>query len=331
MADLSCKYLGLELKNPLIAASGPLTRSIESLKKCEEAGAAAVVLKSIFEEQIDIDSSRLVLENEAYLSHSDYAAYFENISRDYYLNQYLDLLKAAKRELSIPVIASINCKDGDAWIEFIREFDKAGADAIELNYFPMVTDSAVNGKQVEKDLFAFAKKVRELTDLPLSIKLSSQYSAPANIILRLDQEKIDGLVLFNRYFAPDIDIDKIEMAHHPISALSGDHEYSESLRWIALMSAEVGCDLCATTGNYSGEPVVKQLLAGAAASQGSSAALKDIGVFSKMNSFLSQWMDSKGFAAIADFKGKLAQENMIDGSLWERTQYMRTLLFGSEN
>lgn len=331
MADLSCKYLGLSLKTPLIAASSPLTGTIEGLKKCENAGASAVVLKSIFEEQIDMDASRSMLENEAYLSHSDFTTYFENISKDFYLNQYLELLKAAKKELSIPVIASINCRDGESWVEYVKEFEKAGADALELNYYPIATEAAVNGKQVEKDLFAFAKKVRELTKLPISLKLGCRYSALANIVLRLDQEKIDGLVMFNRFFSPDIDIDKIELTSHPVSALSGDHEYADSLRWIALMSAEVGTDLCASTGIHSGETVVKQLLAGAAACQICSAALKDINVFSTMAKFVSDWMDSKGYATISDFKGKLAQENMVDGTQWERTQYMRTLLFGGND
>ena len=185
------------------------------------------------------------------------------MEKDYYLEQYLSLLKSAKEKLSIPVIASINCSDLSTWQEYVSSFEKAGADGFELNYYPLAQDRNVSGEDVDKALFRFAKKIRKSTSLPVSIKLGYKYSSTANIIAELDKIGINALVLFNRFFRPDIDIEKEAMTHS--QPLSGADEYAESLRWIALMSNEVKCDLAASTGVHSGETAIKLLLAGAAA------------------------------------------------------------------
>ena len=328
MASLSCSYMGLELKNPIIIASSPLTSSLEGVKRCEDKGAGAVVLKSIFEEQITDTIKKEAEKNEEYL-YSDFASSFESFSKDYYISSYLELLTKAKKELSIPVIASINCTDSEEWGEYITRFASCGADAIELNYYPIAADSKTDGAKVDKRAIAFAKEVRRLTRLPLSIKLGYKYSSLAYIIKAFDEANIDSLVLFNRFFRPDIDIDKLTLKSSS-NILSAENEYTEALRWIALMSAEVKTDLCASTGIYSGESVVKLLLAGAKACQICSAAIKDIDVISRMTSFLSEWMDKHNFESISSFTALLAQENISNGSAWERTQYMKNLILGDK-
>ncbi|MGN0906280.1 MAG: dihydroorotate oxidase, partial [Bullifex sp.] len=228
--------------------------------------------------------------------------------------------------LSIPVIASINCSDISTWEEYISAFESAGADAFELNYYPLAQDRKVTGEDVDKALLKFAKKIRKSTKLPVSIKLGYKYSSTANIIAELDKIGINGLVLFNRFFRPDIDIEKESMTSS--QPLSGADEYAESLRWIALMSNEIKCDLAASTGVHSGGTVIKMLLAGAAACEVCTAYLKDEGCIKAMCEDLSSWMDRKGYGTIEAFRGKMAQERMEDGSCWERTQYMKTLING---
>lgn len=327
MADLKTYYLGLELKNPIILSSGPLTSSIESLIEAEKAGYGAVVLKSIFEEQITLDVDKSLYENVEFVSQSDFDTYFQNVKKDYYIDQYLELLQAAKKNLSIPVIASINCNDSKAWPEYISRFEKLGADAIELNYYPIAADAKTAGDKVDKAALEFAKMARKLTKLPLILKIGYKYSSLANIITGFDKIGIDGIVLFNRFLRPDINIDTLEFTIH--SQTSEPTEYAESLRWIGLMSAEVKANLSATTGIHDGETVIKMLLSGASAVQICSAPLlKGLDVVKEMTETLSNWMDKHNYKDILSFKGKLAQENLEDGSAWERTQYMKTLITG---
>lgn len=325
MADLSVKYLSLELKNPCIIASSPLTSDIDGLVRCEKAGAGAVVLKSIFEEQITSQVEKELDENEQYLTHADAVPYFEKISKDYYINRYLDLVRKAKKELSVPVIASVNCTDADAWTEYIRSFEAAGADALELNYYPMSADWRTEGSRVDRLAADFAARVRSACSIPVSVKIGCEYSSLAWIIRQMDHSGVDGLVLFNRFYRPDIDIENMTLTK-AANPLSSADEYAESLRWIALMSAEVRLDLAAATGIHSGETVIKMLLAGASAVQICSAAIKDLGVIAEMNSTLEDWMNRHGFSTVSEFRGKLAQENMSDGSRWERVQYIKKLM-----
>lgn len=325
MSDISTRYLSLELANPIVIASSPLTADIRGLRRCQEAGAAAVVLKSIFEEQIESQVEGEVMANEQYLAHSDAASYFEAVSKDYYVNRYLDFLRQAKDELTIPVIASINCTNISSWVDYIHLFEEAGADALELNYYPIAADADTEGRTVDKRAIEFATTVRKSATKPVSIKLGYKYSSLANIIHSMDLAGVDGLVLFNRFFRPDIDIESMTLSQ-AANPLSSSHEYAESLRWIGLMSGEVKCDLAATTGIHSGETVIKMLLAGAPAVQICTAAMKDIGVVGRMCDTLAGWMDRHGFDDVASFRGRLAQENMSQSGLWERTQYIKRLL-----
>ena len=303
MASLNTKYLSMDLKSPVIVSAGPLTQNIVSLKKCEEAGAGAVVLKSIFEEQIESDVSNEYDSNEEYLTHSTAEAAYKAQSRDFYIDKYMKLLVAAKKELSIPVIASICCKSRDNWAEYASRFIACGADAIELNYYP------------------FARKK---ISCPLSIKIGYKYSSLANTIRMFDREGIDAAVLFNRFFRPDIDIESMSFING--IPTSSPNDYGEALRWIGLMSGEVKMDLAGNTGIYSGETAIKMLLAGAKAVEVCSVVIKDgFSAITKINRDIESWMERKNFADIASFCGKLAEERNSEGYKWERTQFLKTI------
>ncbi len=321
---ISTEYMGLELKSPVIVSSGPLTQNIVSLKKAEDAGAGAVVLKSIFEEQIEKDVSAEVEGNAQYLEHSDAEESFASFSRDRYIDRYMKLLTEAKKSLSIPVIASVSAKTMDSWIDYAERFVKCGADGIELNYYPISSDASVSGADVDKRLFAFAEKARAAIDGPLSIKIGYKYSSLASVISTLDKIGINGIVLFNRFFRPDIDIDSLSFTSG--SPVSDENEYAEALRWIGLMSGEVKADLVGNTGIHDGKTVVKMLLSGAKAVEVCTAVIqKGFSRITEMNSFIESWMEKHGYSALSDFIGILSQEHIADGWKWERTQFLKTI------
>lgn len=329
MLDISTRVLNLNLKNPLIAASSPLTSNVESLIKLEKAGIGAVVLKSIFEEELNSESRKAMLDNEQYLGHSDFAEVFSSFNKDYLLNQYLELLVSAKQKLSIPVIASINCIHPEAWIEYAERFEACKPDALELNYYPIASDASVKGEEVDKALFSFVKKARKATALPLIIKLGNNYSSLSYNIKKLEAEGIDGVVLFNRFYRPDIDIETEEITSR--LTLSTENEIGHILRWVALMSAELkNLDIIANTGVHTSASLIKMLLAGAKAVEICSVLMQDgLDSISKLTEGLETWMTKKGYSNLNDFVGKLAQERISDPMLWERTQFMKSLMKGN--
>ncbi|MDT4761748.1 dihydroorotate dehydrogenase-like protein [Sphaerochaeta sp. PS] len=330
MADLSTKYLGLNLKNPIIVGSSPLTATLDSLKKCEDAGVGAVVLKSIFEEQIEGESDAAVDDSQEYLVHADAYGFMKNSSKERAIDEHLTLLENAKKSLQIPVIASINCRENGSWIEYINRFIACGADAIELNHYIVAADRDVDGSAIEKNYLSLVKAARKKVSIPLSLKMGSSFSSLSNLLLKFDQLSIDGVVLFNRFYSPDIDTKNLSFTSAHM--LSSEDEYAQSLRWTALMSEELRYDICASTGIYTGETVVKQLLAGAKAVQLCSALMKHgLTRVSKITAEVSSWMDAHEFTQISDFNGQLAQERIADPSRWERTQYMRTIMGGKKD
>jgi len=324
MRDLSTTYMGLKLKNPIIIGSGPLTASLDNLKRCEDSGAGAVVLKSIFEEQIARDSEKLVEDNEEYLTHSDAAAFVRGHSTEQAIDAYLTLLQDAKKALSIPVIASLNCKSGEGWTEYAKRFVASGADALEINHYVVAADGQVSGEKVEKEFLILVKNARKTVKSPLAVKMGTFYSSLSNMMHQFSDIGVDGVVLFNRFFQNDIDIEKETLSQGAV--LSSPSDYLVSLRWTALMSAELDMDICASGGIWNGETVIKQLLAGAKACSICSAAMKKgFPVVNEMLSVLDGWMEKKGYASVDAFRGKLAQEHMKDPELWERSQYMKAL------
>ena len=210
---IDTEYLGLKLKSPVIVSSGPLTQNLVSLKKCEDAGAGAVVLKSIFEEQIEADVNSELDANKEYLDSAGSEGFFLSSSRDYYIDRYMKLLTEAKKELSIPVIASVSAKSMASWIDYAERFVSCGADAIELNYYPISSDKKVPGADVDRKAVEFAKIARERIKAPLSIKIGYKYSSLASLLAAFDEVGLEGVVLFNRFFRPDIVFDKLELTY----------------------------------------------------------------------------------------------------------------------
>jgi dihydroorotate dehydrogenase (fumarate) len=324
MERLATTYLGLELKNPIIAGSSPLTASLDKLKQCEDAGAGAVVVKSIFEEQIDHDAAKMMSQTEGFVAHTDGQDFLEEVSRDFYIDAYLSLVEKASSALDIPVIASVNCRSRGTWLDYVQRFAEVGADALELNYYILPSDASRTGQEIEDEYFSVVKAARERVKLPLSVKMSAQFTALANVVKRFDTMDIDGLVLFNKFYQPDVDIEKISTKSSIV--LSNPNDYAQSLQWTALLSAYLNSDICASTGIHTGETVVKMLLSGAKAVQICSAIMKSgHGVINQMQTELLQWMDRHEFETFVDFRGKLAHKRMEDPSQWERAQYMKSL------
>ena len=249
--------MGLDLKNPIIVGSSPLTSTLEGLKKCEDAGAGAVVVKSIFEEQIDQDSAKMIKESSEYLTHADGAAFVEEVSRNYYIDNYLTLIEKATDALDIPVIASVNCRSLGSWTDYVDRFSNIGADALEINQYILPSDMADDSARIESEYLQLVSAVREKTSLPLSLKLGNSFSSFAHMIKRFDDLNVDGFVMFNRFYQPDIDIAKLSLK--PSVNFSNPDDYGLALQWTALLSAYLEADICASNGVHDGEALIKLL------------------------------------------------------------------------
>jgi len=321
MADISTQYLGLKLKSPVIAGSSPLTDNIQSIKRLAEAGVGAVVLKSLFEEQIMMDVDALQVNNMhgTYEDIENLASYFEKQKS---VNQYLDLIREAKKATDIPIIASINCLSPGEWIDFAKKVEQAGADALELNIFLMPASIEFSGIDYEKSYFDLVDQITKKVNIPIAIKVGSYFSGMANFLNRLSQTGISGMVLFNRFYDADIDVDTEKLTSRSFDSRQADN--SNVLRWLGILSPHVSCDLAASTGVVDGNTVIKDMLAGAVATQVVSVLLtKGVGEVKKMNARISEWMDEKGYLHTSDFVGKLNQKNVNKPILFERTQFMK--------
>lgn len=326
MQNLETTYMGLKLKNPLILGSSSLSDNPDGVKKAEDAGFGAVVLKSIFEEQIVAESNADIGGAVGFNGRNDYLDAFASVTKERYLDKYLELVTKAKKAVDIPVIASVNCTSESGWLEYARKFQQSGADGIELNYYIMAGDARVSGAEIEKKYFEVAKKTREIISLPLSIKMSWHFTSIANAIKQYSDMGFDGIVIFNHFFRPDIDIDKVSICANKFIQPKGD--YSETLRWTAMMSGEIKADICSSTGIRDSETAIKMLLAGAKAVQMTSAVYKEgYGVASKVLDEISQWMEKHGYDSISSFNGLLAQEKIENPERWERSQYMKVNRF----
>ena len=321
MAVLKTKYMGIELNSPVIAASSGLTSSVSKVKELEQAGAGAVVLKSLFEEQILFDSNKMTEGYNAGV-HADALDFFNGMSSNYFLDEYLGLVEDCKKAVDIPVIASVNCVSDGAWLKYAERFENVGADALELNVFNLPVNKKMSSEDYENIYYDIAKKIKSAVSIPVALKVSPHFTSLAKVIDNFADLNIDALVLFNRFYRPDIDIDKLKMSHAPI--FSAAEEMSLSLQWIALLSGEIEIDFAATTGVHDSEGVIKQLLAGAKAVQLCTTLYKNgPEVIKKINDELSKWMDSKNFGTISDFNGMLCQEESENPEAYERTQYMK--------
>ena len=319
MADLTTSYMGLQLNSPILVGSSGLTYTVDSIRALEEAGAGGVVLKSIFEEQILIESDPT--GNEVGF-HAEGADYFAAYTREHHVAHYLELIEQAKGSVKLPVIASINCMTLAEWTTFAKRLENAGADGIELNYFVLPSDPRTIDLQIEQNLFEIVRHVIRDAKIPVSVKLSPYFSNLANTLQSLERIGVRGIVLFNRFYQPDIDIDKMELVEgDPWSAPS---DSGNTLRWTAIASGVVGCDIASSRGVHDGETAIKMLLAGASAVQMVSSVYKNkISVITKTNKTISDWMDKKGFKRIENFRGNLKQDSISNPAFYERVQFLK--------
>jgi dihydroorotate dehydrogenase (fumarate) len=319
MPDLEVEYLGLKLKNPLIVSSSGLTSTAHKIRSLEQSGAGAVVLKSLFEEQINYDAGSLILDHD----YPEAEDYIRNYTKSHSVGNYLDMITEAKKTVSIPVIASINCISASDWVEFSRRIEEAGADALELNVYFLPVDKLVPAADYEKIYSDIIGRVTGLIRIPVSVKLGNQFTNLPGMIERLYALGAKGVVLFNRFYEPDIDIENLKITSAGV--FSTESDLSHVLRWVALVSDMVGrIDISASTGVHSWEAVVKLLLAGADTVQVCSLLYKKgIGEIAALGGGLEDWMKRKGFGRIDEFRGKMSYKNIHDPSVWERSQFMK--------
>lgn len=322
MANLTTRFFGLELKSPVIAASSSMTGNLEQIKKIAEAGAGAIVLKSIFEEEIYHQlQEELSLRSEMH-SDPEYLDYFDYVIKDETLKKYIKLVAAAKKAADIPVIASINCISAGDWTVFAKKLEEAGADAIELNLFVMPADAAKSSEYNEQFYFQTIKKVKEKVGIPVAIKISHYFSNLAKISCVLSETGIAGISIFNRFISPDIDINTQKIIS--TNVLSLPDEYLLPLRWTGILSGQVKCDLAATTGIHSAETALKFILAGASAVQVASVLYNDgVKAITAFNQRIAEWMDKNNYQKIDDFKGSLNLKNAENAAAFERVQFMK--------
>jgi dihydroorotate dehydrogenase (fumarate) len=300
--DLTTSYLGFSLRSPLVPSASPLSEKTENVREMEQAGAAAVVFYSLFEEEIEAVAPECRVGPATYLEH----------------------IAEAKRSIGIPIIASLNCTTLGGWISYARRITEAGADALELNIYKIPTRTEVAASTIEETYIDTVRSVRAATKIPLAVKLSPYFSNFANMAQRLDALGIDGLVLFNRFYQPDIDLEKMEVA--PNLTLSVPADMRLALHWIGILYGKVQANLAATSGIYQAHDVIKMIMAGADVTMLCSALMRyGITHIQKIEMEIAAWLEDHHFGSLSEVKGRMSQKNCPDPSAFERAQYVRGL------
>ena len=321
MADLSVKYMGLALRNPIIVGSSGLTNSVDNIIELEKAGAGAVVLKSLFEEHVRY---YLCQENNSGqgIGYPEALEYISRFANQHPLEEYLKLIAEAKRSVKIPVIASINCVSASEWISFANKIEEAGADALELNIFILPSDTLQEGEENEAEYFNIIQEVIRHVNFPVAIKIGCYFSGFSRTALKLSWTGIKGMVLFNRFYSPDIDIDNLTITAGGV--FSTKDEYLNTLRWVSMLSARLYCDVSATTGIHDAKTVIKHLLAGAKTVQVCTILYKQgfehLGI---LLAGLDEWMMKHIFTSTDQFIGKMSMHKSENPAVFERVQFMR--------
>jgi len=324
--DITTTYLGLELKSPIVCSAGPLSEKISNIREMEDAGASAVVLYSIFEEQIEHEQEELdyqtTIHTESFAEATSYLpAPFEfKLGPEEYLNH----IRKAKEAVDIPIIASLNGKSAGGWIEYAKKMEQAGADAIELNIYRLATDINISSVEIEKSYLDILLAVKMNTSIPIAVKMHPFFTSVGWMSGQLDKCGANGLVMFNRFYQPDIDLEKLEVVPNVI--LSTPMAMRLPLRWIAMMYGKINADLAATSGIYSAEDVIKMVMAGAKVTQMLSALLKfGIGHIADVTTNLKLWMEEKEYESIEQMRGSMSYMNVDDPAKFERANYMKVL------
>ncbi len=317
--DLTTNYLGISLKNPFIVSSSGLTSTFEKVKQCEEAGASAVVLKSIFEEQMAAEGASL----ESYSDYPEAADYLRGYVEQNALSQYTELIAKCAKECSIPVIASINCSQVGSWTKYARDFENAGAAAIELNIFTLPSKATTTSAEVEAHYMEIVEKVQKEISIPLSVKIPENFSAPINIVQQLYYRGVKGVTMFNRFYAPDVDLRKVTL--NASSPLSTPEEIHTLLRWVALASAEVPIiDIAASTGIHNAEGALKAVLCGATVVEFCSTLYKNgLDYLPTIIKEFKEWAENENYSSISDMRAKLNSKHEKNAEIHERAQFMR--------
>ena len=321
MTNLKTRYMGLNLKNPVVVSSSKLTSTVESITKCAEAGAGAIVLKSLFEEQI-LDKANTKLSKESmYFWYPEAADAMKSYAKDSDLEDYLELIKGAKNAVSIPVIASVSCVSDREWPVFALRMQEAGADGLELNISIFPFDEEVSCETIENTYISIVKQVVENISIPVSVKIGYHYSNIKRLVSKLKDAGADAVVLFNRFYTPDIDIDTNELKS--ASSLSSREEMGTTLRWVGLLSTNSGLDISASTGIHEGEDVIKQLLAGAETTQICSTLYKNgVAYIDTILKDIEKYMDKKNFKSLEQFRSSLSAKKE-NTAAFERIQFMK--------
>ena len=319
MPNLETTFAGLKLKNPIIVGSSGLTNSVDKIKEISQKGAGAVVLKSLFEEQIihDVNST---IKHGTYPGADDYIAEYIKSNN---VNTYLNLIKEAKAKTDIPVIASINCQNSTKWITFAKDIESAGADALEVNVYFLPIDKNKPSSEYEQTYFDLLKSLKENTKIPLIFKLGNNFTNLTYLTNRLNANGISAITLFNRFYEPDIDVDNLKLTAAEI--FSHPSESRKVIRWLALLTDKVkGLEISASTGVHSKETAIKYLLAGATTGQLCSVIYKNsVSTISEIIDGISKWMESKKFEKISDFRGMMSYKQISDPTIYERAQFIK--------
>jgi dihydroorotate dehydrogenase (fumarate) len=324
--DLTTRYLGLALNNPLVASASPLSKKVDAVRRLEDAGVAAVVMYSLFEEQITHESQELdhYLERGTH-SYAESLSYFPDLDT-YNLGPepYLEHLQRIKAAVSMPVIGSLNGVSSGGWVEYAQKIEQAGADALELNIYYLPTDIELSGAELEESYVTLVKDIRAKVKLPLAVKLSPFFTALPNVAKRLVEAGADGLVLFNRFYQPDFDLDALKVV--PDLELSTSQELRLPLRWIALLYGRIAADFALTSGVHTATDVLKAMMAGASVAMMTSELLAHgFGRPRQMLGEIGRWMEENEYVSIEQMKGCMSQRAVADPAAFERANYMKAL------
>lgn len=324
--DITTKYMGMTLRSPIVVSASPLSEDIGNIKKMEDAGAGAVVLYSLFEEQIIQEQKEVFYHSTAgTYSFAEALTYFPEPD-EYRVGPegYLDLIRKAKEAVKIPIIASLNGSTNGGWIDYAKKMQEAGADAIELNIYYIPTDMNLTSLDIENNYIEIVKHVKSAVSIPVAVKLSPFFTNMANMAKKIDDVGADALVLFNRFYQPDIDLDYLEVK--PQIQLSHSSAARLPMRWIAILKGRIKADLAATSGIQSADDVIKMLMAGANVTMMCSALFKN-GIYhiSQVEKELIEWMTEKEYESVQQMQGSMSQLNVADPSAFERAQYMKAL------
>ena len=318
--DLTTSYLGMNLRSPLVVSASPLSEEIDNIKKMEEAGAGAIVLHSLFEEQIIQEQKDIFYHTEmGHISAEIMSFYPEASEYKFDSTEYLEHIRKAKEAVNIPVIASLNGTTEGGWVNYAKKFQEAGADAIELNVYYIPTEVELAGSEIELTYVNILKSVKKAVTVPVAIKLSPFFSGMANMAKRLDDAGANALVLFNRFYQPDIDLENLEVKPHVVLSHSGSSRLP--MRWIAILKGRIKADLAATSGIHSGSDVIKMLMVGANVTMLCSSLLKNgIGHLKVITKEMKDWMEANEYESVKQMQGSMCQLKNANPTAFERAQ-----------